>query len=87
MNKLISFDASLMTASAHVLGAAAHSLGFTVLAAPVRDADEIEHAITPFASKPNGGLYLPPDVFTFDNRALIVELAARHRLRELQPVS
>jgi putative ABC transport system substrate-binding protein len=60
--------------------AAAHSLGFTVLAAPVRDAGEIEYAITSVARQPNGGLYLPPDVFTLDNRALIVELAARHHL-------
>jgi putative ABC transport system substrate-binding protein len=47
---------------------------------PVGNAGEIERAITTFAAGPNGGLLVQPDVTTTGHRALIMALAARHRL-------
>jgi putative ABC transport system substrate-binding protein len=53
--------------------------------APVRmlirdDPADIERAIASFARQPDGGLVLPPDDITRKHRALIVALAAEHRL-------
>jgi putative tryptophan/tyrosine transport system substrate-binding protein len=53
--------------------------------APVRtlvrdDPADIKRAIAAFAQQPNGGSILPPDVITAKHRALIVALAAEHRL-------
>jgi putative ABC transport system substrate-binding protein len=41
---------------------------------------DIERAIETFARQTNGGLVLPPDGTTIQNRDLIIGLAARHRL-------
>src|SRR5262249_18520713 len=41
---------------------------------------KIERAIEVFASVPNGGLVLPPNVTTTAHRDVIVALAARHHL-------
>jgi hypothetical protein len=41
---------------------------------------QIERAIEVFASVPNGGLVLPPNVTTTAHRDVIVALAARHHL-------
>jgi putative ABC transport system substrate-binding protein len=46
----------------------------------VRDAADIDGAITAFAREPNGGLILPPDNITIRHRDLIIALAAKHRL-------
>jgi putative ABC transport system substrate-binding protein len=56
------------------------SLGIDLVLTRVANADEIEHAIEVFASAPNGGLVLPPDVTTTAHRDLIVALAVRYRL-------
>jgi putative ABC transport system substrate-binding protein len=48
--------------------------------APVRNADEIEAAITPFAREPNGGLVVMQDNVTNFHRKLLIGLAARNRL-------
>jgi putative ABC transport system substrate-binding protein len=56
------------------------SLGIDLVLTRVANADEIERAIGVFASVPNGGLVLPPDVTTTAHRDLIVALAARHHL-------
>jgi putative ABC transport system substrate-binding protein len=58
--------------------------------APVRtlvrdDPADIERAIVAFAREPNGGLILPPDGITSKHRALIVALAAKHRLPAVYP--
>ena len=58
----------------------ATSLSIELVPSPVENAAEIEHAIKSFASKPNGGLVLPPDATTSVQRDLIIALAARHRL-------
>jgi putative ABC transport system substrate-binding protein len=59
---------------------AAASFGVQAIAAPVREAADIEPAIAGFARQPNGGLIFPTDSFTFLRRQLVVDLAARYRL-------
>jgi len=56
------------------------SLGIDLVPTLVANTVEIERAIEVFASVPNGGLVLPPDVTTTAHRDLIVALAARHHL-------
>jgi putative tryptophan/tyrosine transport system substrate-binding protein len=46
----------------------------------VRDADEIERAITAFAHSPNGGLIVTGSTLVVVHRSLIVTLVARHKL-------
>ena len=65
--------------------AAAPSFGLDVRAANVRDAAEIERAITTFATELNGGLIVMPNPVTNSNRDLIISLAARHRLPAVYP--
>jgi putative ABC transport system substrate-binding protein len=59
---------------------AARSITVEMIAMPVHDAAEIEHAIQTVAREPDGSLLVQPDVTTHNNRALIISLAARHRL-------
>jgi putative ABC transport system substrate-binding protein len=58
----------------------APSLRMELTALIVRDAGEIEHAVTAFAREPNGGLIVPALAQASVNRTLISSLAARHRL-------
>jgi ABC-type uncharacterized transport system substrate-binding protein len=61
--------------------ALAPSLGIDVVFSPVKnDAADIERAIESFASEPNGGLVLLPDISAIVHRDLIITLAARHKL-------
>jgi putative ABC transport system substrate-binding protein len=46
----------------------------------VRDAGEIERAVSSFARSPNGGLILTGSALAIVHRDLIIALAARHRL-------
>jgi ABC-type uncharacterized transport system substrate-binding protein len=46
----------------------------------VRDAAEIERAVTAFARTPNGGLIVTASALSAFHRELIVTLAARHKL-------
>jgi hypothetical protein len=46
----------------------------------VRDAGEIERAVTTFARGSNGGLIVTASSLTVVHRDLIITLAARHRL-------
>ena len=48
--------------------------------AAIETAADIERAIELFAREPNGGLFLPPNTTNNVHRALIIALAARHRL-------
>jgi len=62
-----------------------HSFGsvsptLAVEAAAVRDTGEIEAAISELGRKPGAGLVVPPDAFTVIHHAMIIALAARHRL-------
>jgi putative tryptophan/tyrosine transport system substrate-binding protein len=60
--------------------AAAQSFAVQPMQSIVRDATDIESAITAFANEPNGGIILPPDGTTIQHRELIDALAAEHRL-------
>lgn len=55
---------------------------FAVELTPVnlREAKEIEHAITSFAREPTGGLIVTASTMTLVHRNLIIALAARHKL-------
>jgi len=46
----------------------------------LRDAAEIERAVTAFADSSNSGLVITPHASSIIHRDLIVQLAARHRL-------
>jgi putative ABC transport system substrate-binding protein len=59
---------------------AAPSLGVEVNPVNVRDAGEIERAITVFARASNGGLIVPGSALAGLHRDLIIALAARHKL-------
>jgi putative ABC transport system substrate-binding protein len=60
----------------------APSLAMTPVDTPIRDVVEIERVFQSLAREPNSGLVIPGDVFLEapSNRALIVRLAAAHRL-------
>ena len=60
--------------------AAAPSVGIEPVPTLVENATDIERAIGSFASAPNGGLVLIPDIAALIHRDLIIALAARHRL-------
>jgi ABC-type uncharacterized transport system substrate-binding protein len=59
---------------------AAPSLGVEVSPINLRDADEIERAVTAFARGSNGGIIVPGSALANVHRDLIVALAARHKL-------
>ncbi len=58
----------------------APSLGVQVTPVDVRDAGEIERALTAFAHGLNGGLIVTGTALAFVHRDLIISLANRHRL-------
>jgi putative ABC transport system substrate-binding protein len=60
--------------------AVAPSLGVEVIPINVRDAGEIEDAITAFARSPNGGLIVTGSTLAIVHRELIIALAGRHKL-------
>src|SRR5262249_49953064 len=59
--------------------AAAPSLGLSVTAAEVRNADDIERVLSAFGQE-GGGLIVTPSALTATRRDLIIALAARLRL-------
>jgi len=59
---------------------AAPSFGIEVSPVNVRDATEIERAITAFARGPNGGLIVTGSALSAAHRDLLVALAKRHKL-------
>jgi putative ABC transport system substrate-binding protein len=58
----------------------ANTLAITPVKSPFHDRSGIERAIDVFAREPNGGLFVPRDTISEENRDLFVELAARHHL-------
>ena len=58
----------------------ASSIGVEVSPINVRDANEIERAITAFARSANGGLVVTGSASATTHRELIITLAARHKL-------
>ena len=64
----------------HSLGALPSTLDIALSAAAVRDASEIEAAMSDLGRTPGAGLVVPPDALTIVHRTLIIALAARYRL-------
>jgi len=62
------------------LQTAAPLVGIEMSPVNVRDAGEIERAVTTFARQPNGGLIVPGSGLANVHRDLIITLAARHKL-------
>ena len=60
--------------------AVASSLGVELSPIDVRDAGEIERAVTEFARSSNGGLIVTASTLATRHRDLIITLAARHKL-------
>jgi putative ABC transport system substrate-binding protein len=63
-----------------VIQSVAPSVGVEVSAINVRDAGEIERAVTAFARSSNGGLIVTASALSVLHRQLIIMLAARHKL-------
>jgi putative ABC transport system substrate-binding protein len=67
------------------LQSVAPSLGVELSAVDVRDAPEIERAVTAFARGSNGGLIVLSSALAIAHRELIIALAARHKLPTIYP--
>ena len=65
--------------------AVAPSLGVDLSAVDVRDAGEIERAVTAFARSSNGGLIVPASALATYHRDLLIALAARLQLPAVYP--
>src|SRR5262245_3647583 len=63
-----------------VIQSMAPAVGMEVSAVSVRDAGEMERAVTTFARAPNGGLIVTASALSVLHRDLIIALAARHKL-------
>ena len=63
-----------------IIQAVAPSLGMELIPVNVRDAAEMERAVTTFARGLNGGLIVTPSGWASVHRDLIIALAARHKL-------
>jgi putative tryptophan/tyrosine transport system substrate-binding protein len=68
-----------------VIQSVAPSLGVEVRAINIRDAAEIERAVTAFARSSNGGLIVAASALAFVHRGLTITLAARHKLPTVYP--
>jgi putative ABC transport system substrate-binding protein len=64
----------------------APSLGVELTPVDVRDAGEIERAVTAFARRENGGLIVTGSALAIVHRELIITLAARYKLPAVFPV-
>jgi len=73
------------TAQFAAIQTAASSLGVELRPVDVRDAAEIERSITTFARQPNRGLIVTASAPAQIHRALIIPLAAQHRLPAVYP--
>ena len=63
-----------------IIQSVATSVGVDLKPVDLRDAGEIERAITAFARAPNGGLIVTASALSVVHRDLIIALAARHKL-------
>jgi putative ABC transport system substrate-binding protein len=68
-----------------VIKHAAPSLGIEASPIEMREADEIERAVTAFAAEPNGGLIVTASSQATVHSKLIVALAARYKLPAVYP--
>ena len=65
--------------------AAAASFGVEAIAAPVRDAPELESVVAAQAREPNSGLIVMPEAFMNVHRAEVTSLAAHYHLPAVYP--
>jgi hypothetical protein len=72
--------ATLPYGRAGAIQAVAPSLSVELRPVDIRDAGELERAITTFAASPNGGLFVTGSAAATIHRQPIVALAARHQL-------
>jgi len=63
-----------------IIQSVAPPLGVEVSSINIRDADEIQRAVTAFARSPNGGLIITPSALAVAHREIIVSLAAKYGL-------
>ena len=63
-----------------VIQSVASTYGLEVSAVDVRDAAEIENAVTPFARQQNGGLVVTSSAAAVVHRKPIIAIAAKHKL-------
>jgi putative ABC transport system substrate-binding protein len=63
-----------------IIQSVAPSVGMEVTAVNMRDAGEIERAVTAFARSPNGGLIVTSSALALAHRESIIALAAQHKL-------
>jgi putative ABC transport system substrate-binding protein len=63
-----------------IIQSLASSVGVEVSTINMRDAGEIERAVTTFARSPNGGLIVTASALAVVHGALIIALAARHKV-------
>src|SRR5262249_22779613 len=82
-------DASLASGAGEfgAVQTVAPSFGVELHPVDVRDADEMDRAITAFASESNGGLIVPQTATPILHRNLIIPLAPRHRLPAISAYS
>jgi putative ABC transport system substrate-binding protein len=78
--------APFSAAFVEVIDGSAESFAIEPIAAPVRDAAQLERTVVDFATKPGGGLIVLPDMFTVGHRGLIIALAARYHLPAVYPL-
>ena len=78
-------EISAHVAFMHAAEAASSSMGMTVTAAGVRNAADIESALTAFAKEPNGGLIVAPIPLIATGQDLIIALAVRLHLPAIYP--
>ncbi len=64
----------------HAAEAAGPPLGVKVFPLPVNNAADIERTVATFTTEPDGGLIVAPHAVTLAYRALIIGMAAQHRL-------
>ncbi len=62
------------------VAAAASRFSIDVIKMPLEGEADIERVILDFARTPDGGLIVPPDPFTIEHRAKIIDAAGRQRL-------
>ena len=74
------------TSQLAAIQAVAPSLGAELRPIDVRDASEIERAVTAFASAPNRGLIVTSGTMAIVHRDVIITLAARHKLPVVYPL-
>jgi ABC-type uncharacterized transport system substrate-binding protein len=82
---LFGSDTLANVAFLHAAEAVAPSLAVQMTAIDVFGGVEIERAIAMFASQPDGGLIVAPNVYNAANRGSIFLLAARYRLPAVYP--